>query len=80
MGENVEKIYCCDYSDLYEQSNNMAVLRSSDRSNADGGVACVRTYYRSIETSESFGSRLAFRGQCIEAESVETFKSLTAIG
>ena len=31
MGENVEKIYCCDYSDLYEQSNNMAVLRSSDR-------------------------------------------------
>ena len=31
MNENVEKIYCYDYSDLYEQSNNMAVLRSSDR-------------------------------------------------
>lgn len=69
----------CDY---YYQSSSSArvVLRSYVISDADGGVAFVNANADSSVTGSYFGSRLAFRGQCVEAESVATFKSLTAIG
>lgn len=69
----------CDY---YYGSSSSArvVLRSGYSAVADGGVACVRAGNDSSNTHSSHGSRLAFRGQCVEAESVATFKSLTAIG
>ena len=69
----------CDY---YYQSSSSArvVLRSYYSSNTDGGVAYVLANSGSSSTVSYYGSRLAFRGQCVEAESVATFKSLTAIG
>lgn len=69
----------CDY---YYQSNSTArvVLRSYYNSNTYGGVAYVNADFDSSNTVSYSGSRLAFRGQCVEAESVATFKSLTAIG
>ena len=69
----------CDY---YYGSSSSArvVLRSDSYSNTSGGVACVNANYDSSDTNSSYGSRLAFRGQCVEAESVASFKSLTAIG
>lgn len=69
----------CDY---YYQSSSSArvVLRSYISSYASGGVAYVDASYDSSYSGSYIGSRLAFRGQCVEAESVATFKSLTAIG
>lgn len=69
----------CDY---YYGSSSTArvVLRSGSSSDTDGGVACVGAVYGSSYTGSGYGSRLAFRGQCVEAESVGAFKSLTAIG
>lgn len=69
----------CDY---YYGSSSSArvVLRSNDYASTYCGVAYVYALYDSSFTSSSYGSRLAFRGQCVEAESVATFKSLTAIG
>lgn len=69
----------CDHGYI-TNSNSTVVKRSSDKSGADGGVACVSAFYGSSNKDAYSGSRLAFRGQCIEAESVATFKSLTAIG
>lgn len=69
----------CDY--YYGSSSSARVVRrSGDGSDTGGGVADVGANYGSSDTISYFGSRLAFRGQCVEAESVATFKSLTAIG
>lgn len=69
----------CDYG-YTTSSSTRVVLRSSSYSDTFGGVAYVNAHYDSSYTYSSFGSRLAFRGQCVEAESVASFKSLTAIG
>ena len=69
----------CDY--YYGSSSSARVVRRSDYdADAGGGVACVDAHSASSYAFSSYGSRLAFRGQCVEAESVATFKSLTAIG
>ena len=69
----------CDY--YYGSSSTaLVVLRSFYDAYAGGGVAYVGASIDSSSTSSVYGSRLAFRGQCVEAESVATFKSLTAIG
>ena len=69
----------CDY--YYQSSSSARVVRRSHYySDTYGGVACVSADSDSSYTGSNGGSRLAFRGQCVEAESVATFKSLTAIG
>ena len=69
----------CDYG--YTSSSSARVVRRSDgNARPDGGVAYVNARNGSSDTHSDDGSRLAFRGQCVEAESVATFKSLTAIG
>ena len=69
----------CDY--YYGSSSTARVVRRSlIYSNTDGGVAYVDAFVDSSSMNSNGGSRLAFRGQCVEAESVATFKSLTAIG
>ena len=69
----------CDY--YYGSSSTARVVqRSVSYSSPNGGVAYVYTLYDSSYVHPSNCSRLAFRGQCVEAESVATFKSLTAIG
>ena len=69
----------CDYY-YQSSSSSRVVLRSSYSSVSDGGVASVYAGNDSSDAGSVSGSRLAFRGQCVEAESVASFKSLTAIG
>ena len=69
----------CDY--YYQSSSSSRVVRRSySVADTSGGVAYVDVNRDSSYTGSNSGSRLAFRGQCVEAESVATFKSLTAIG
>lgn len=70
----------CDYYPCSDYTNNILVQRSYFFDDAYGGVAFVAAVFSSASSLPNCGSRLAFRGQCVEAESVETFKSLTAIG
>ena len=65
--------YYCDVNYGPNVSNLMG--RRSD-SNADGGVSRAIMLYDSLYASAYYGSRLAFRGTCTKADSVEAFKSL----
>lgn len=69
------------YCDEFNVSNaaNRVVCRSHLNSYANGGVSFA---YCGIDSSSSFayiGSRLAFRGEIEEAESVTAFKAIKAI-
>lgn len=65
----------CD-GQYYGVDNDLVVLRSCNYSDTDGGVAYLRAYYSDSDTSSSWGSRLAFRGNIIEEKNVQTFLSL----
>ena len=69
------------YCDEFNVSNaaNRVVCRSPNSSFADGGVSCAYCGYDSSSTSTNIGSRLAFRGEIEEAESVTAFKAIKAI-
>ena len=69
------------YSDEFNVSNaaNLVVCRSSSYSYARGGVSFALCGYDSSSSFTSIGSRLAFRGEIEEAESVTAFKAIKAI-
>lgn len=69
----------CDYQWWPGSTNSEArvVRRSYSNSATNGGVACARANYTASSTDSSYGSRLAFRGSLVEAESVSTFKALS---
>lgn len=69
------------YCDEFNVSNaaNRVVCRSSNSSFAFGGVSFASCGRGSSSTYASFGSRLAFRGEIEEAESVTAFKAIKAI-
>lgn len=69
------------YCDEFNVSNaaNRVVCRSYSYSFANGGVSFAYCGYDSSSTSTSIGSRLAFRGEIEEAESVTAFKAIKAI-
>jgi hypothetical protein len=69
------------YCDEFNVSNaaNRVVCRSSYSSNAFGGVSFAYCGYGSSSTYTIIGSRLAFRGEIEEAESVTAFKAIKAI-
>ena len=69
------------YCDEFNVSNaaNRVVCRSSINSFAVGGVSCAYCGHDSSSTYTSIGSRLAFRGEIEEAESVTAFKAIKAI-
>lgn len=69
------------YCDEFNVSNaaNRVVCRSSNYSSASGGVSCANCGPDSSSTSTYIGSRLAFRGEIEEAESVTAFKAIKAI-
>ena len=69
----------CDYQYWDKASSARVVLRSYSYSYADGGVACASASSDSSYTNSSYGSRLAFRGECTEAESVAAFKALPVL-
>ena len=69
------------YCDEFNVSNaaNRVVCRSSNNSSANGGVSYAYCGYDSSSTYTYIGSRLAFRGEIEEAESVTAFKAIKAI-
>ena len=69
------------YCDEFNVSNaaNRVVCRSSTSSFAHGGVSCANCGFDSSSTYTYIGSRLAFRGEIEEAESVTAFKAIKAI-
>ena len=69
------------YCDEFNVSNaaNRVVCRSYNNSNANGGVSYAYCGYDSSSTYTYIGSRLAFRGEIEEAESVTAFKAIKAI-
>ena len=69
------------YCDIFTPSGtaNRVVCRSISFSYAYGGVSCAHCGYDSSSTYTSIGSRLAFRGEIEEAESVTAFKAIKAI-
>ena len=60
-------------------STGRVVYRSNNSANANGGVAYLNTLYDSSSASSNIGSRLAFRGAIVWAQSVSAYKALTAI-
>ena len=69
------------YCDEFNVSNtaNRVVCRSYSYSYANGGVSFAYCGYDSSSTYTYIGSRLAFRGEIEEAESVTAFKAIKAI-
>jgi len=69
------------YCDEFNVSNaaNRVVCRSRVYSVACGGVSCAFCGYDSSSSFTVVGSRLAFRGEIEEAESVTAFKAIKAI-
>ena len=69
------------YCDIFTPSGtaNRVVCRSFNYSFAFGGVSCAYCGNFSSSTHTSIGSRLAFRGEIEEAESVTAFKAIKAI-
>lgn len=69
------------YCDIFTPSGtaNRVVCRSCDSSVANGGVSCAYCGTGSSSTVTYIGSRLAFRGEIEEAESVTAFKAIKAI-
>ena len=69
------------YCDEFNVSNaaNRVVCRSYNYSFAYGGVSFAHCGYDSSSTYTLIGSRLAFRGEIEEAESVTAFKAIKAI-
>ena len=69
------------YCDEFNVSNaaNRVVCRSYNYSYANGGVSYAYCGYDSSSTCTYIGSRLAFRGEIEEAESVTAFKAIKAI-
>ena len=65
----------CDY--YWQNSGSSLVLaRSYYVSSTDGGVAYAHAYHDASYTNSNYGSRLSFRGEIVEAESVSAFKAL----
>ena len=69
------------YCDEFNVSNaaNRVVCRSNNYSYANGGVSFAHCGFDSSSTITYIGSRLAFRGEIEEAESVTAFKAIKAI-
>lgn len=69
------------YCDEFNVSNaaNRVVCRSNNSSYANGGVSFAVCGNDSSSAYTSIGSRLAFRGEIEEAESVTAFKAIKAI-
>jgi hypothetical protein len=65
----------CD-TQYISTSTSRVVARSQSNSNAYGGVACASAYYDSSGAHSSYGSRLAFRGEITEAESVAAYNAI----
>ena len=69
------------YCDKYHVSTatSRVVYRGYHYANAYGGVSDANTHYDASYSYTYVGSRLAFRGRLVKAESVEAYKALSEI-
>ena len=67
------------YCDKYWISTaaSRVVFRGCNSANANGGVSCAVANHDASYSYSSIGSRLAFRGKIVRAESVEAYKALS---
>ena len=67
------------YCDKYYISTaaSRVVFRGCVNANANGGVSCADASNDASDSSSNIGSRLAFRGRIVKAESVEAYKALS---
>ena len=67
------------YCDKYYISTaaSRVVFRGYYSAYANGGVSCANAYYDASYSNSFIGSRLAFRGRIVKAESVEAYKALS---
>ena len=70
--------YYADYY-TYEPSTGRVVYRSSYNAFAYGGVSYAYANFAPSSSNADIGSRLAFRGTLVRAESVEAYLAATAI-
>ncbi|MDO4158869.1 MAG: hypothetical protein Q4D41_00245 [Prevotellaceae bacterium] len=69
------------YMDIYyvSSSSGRVVYRGYINANAVGGVSNAVAFHDASNSATVVGSRLAFRGQIVKAESVEAFKAITEV-
>ena len=67
------------YCDKYYISTaaSRVVFRGCSHADAIGGVSCANASYDASDSASYLGSRLAFRGRIVKAESVEAYKALS---
>lgn len=67
------------YSDMYwiSTSTGRVVYRGCNYASAGGGVSCANASYDASYAYASIGSRLAFRGKLVRAQSVVAYKALS---
>ena len=70
------------YTDMYwiSTATVRVVYRGYHDASAVGGVSNADAYYDASYASASIGSRLAFRGKIVRAQSVAAYKALLGIG
>ena len=66
------------YSDMYwiSTATVRVVFRGFNYSHANGGVSCANANSDASVSYSNIGSRLAFRGRIVKAESVEAYKAI----
>lgn len=74
VGNGSNNTYYCDCN-TGPSSSALVTVRSRHRADTIGGVSFVSAGTYPSDVSEEIGSRLAFRGICTKAESVEAFKA-----
>ena len=69
------------YSDIYyfSSATGRVVYRGCYSAYASGGVSYAHAYYDASNASASVGSRLAFRGKIVRAQSVAAYKAIVEV-
>ena len=70
--------YYCDYV-WYSGSTGRVVARGNYYANAGGGVSGANAVYDASNASTYVGSRLAFRGKLVKAQSVAGYKAIVEV-
>ena len=70
--------YYCDYV-WYSGALGRVVYRGNYYANAYGGVSCASAYSDASNANTVVGSRLAFRGKLVKAQSVTAYKAIVEV-
>ncbi|WP_373152026.1 hypothetical protein, partial [Bacteroides caccae] len=69
------------YTDMYwiSTATVRVVFRGNSNADPNGGVSMSSAHNDSSNTSASIGSRLAFRGKIVRAQSVAAYKAIREV-